>query len=120
MHAAANSSFKTKAGQTNLAPELRSRIANHIHVLPRLWIRMKAGVSLFLAAGRPSPKPLSRQLPPLQGPERNGKLHFFFLMRRGRGVGWLDPTGLKKIVQETETLHNLMRGCTSFSAAFGT
>lgn len=92
MHAAANSSFKTKAGQTNLAPELRSRIANHIHVLPAMdWIRMKAGVSLFLAAGRPSPKPLSRQLPPLQGPERNGKLHFFSYEKGPAGAlgGWI-------------------------------
>jgi hypothetical protein len=57
------------------------------------------GRSEFIPRGRAAQsqaKPLSRQLPPLQGPERNGKLHFFFLMRRGRGVGWLDPTGLKK------------------------
>lgn len=45
----------------------------------------------------------------------------FFLMRRGRPGRWVvGSNGAEKIVQETETLHNLMRGCTSFSAAFGT
>lgn len=95
MHAAAKSSFKTKAGQTNLAPELRSRIANHIHVLPRLWILdTYEGRSEFIPRGRAAQsqaKPLSRQLPSLQGPERNGKLHFFSYEKGPAGAlgGWI-------------------------------